>query len=416
MIKVLKEEIEQKLALSNVYKIYNDQVELLLSKEENDFVKDLQAFCVDYEPKIDFEKDVYVNFPALGEKGYIQRLNAWKDFKKAGCKYEMLLGMNIAMMDPELDLARLASGILCGNPTFQHGTDATLKVQDELLSGQKIGCIAMTEPNHGSDTVNMECIAGKQDDGFKLSGSKVFTTNGPKADYFIGYAVTDNQNPRGTMVQAMLSRDMGITTERITIPAVPRVHIGKTYYNDIVVPNGMVTGQPGAGFHNLFDGLVPERLSIVGSSLGICWSSIINGIIYCNMREQFGKPVMKYQAVSYPFADMLMRVSAATMAAFKIAEMYDENILQPMARGEKIQPAMSKASAAWSGQIKYLGARLAGEISYEVQQLMGGVSVTNNTRLARTWGVSSIQEVIGGSRGVMQLIVSGNLKKMMKLL
>ena len=417
MIKVLKSEIEEKLALSNVYKLLNEQLDLLLSPDEKSFVDELQSFCIDYESKVDWSQDVYGHFPALGEKGYMQRLNEWKGFKKAGCKYEMLLGLNLAMMDAELDLARLASGILCGNPTFQHGdSPEIIKAQDELLAGTKIGCISMTEPNHGSDTVNMEAHVEKADGGYKFAGTKIFTTNGPKSDYFIGYGCTDNADPRGTMVQALLSRDMGITTERIEISAVPRVHIGKTYYNDLVVKDNMVLGGPGQGYHNLFDGLVPERLSIVGSSLGICWSALLNGIIYSSMREQFGKPIIKYQAVSYPFADLLIRTASATMAAFKIAEMYDANVLSKVKNHEKVDPAMSKVSAQWSGQIKYLCAKLAGELVYEVQQLMGGVSVTDNTRVARTQGVSSIQEVIGGSRGVMQLIFSGTIKKMIKSL
>lgn len=416
-VKIIPQNIEDQMRLENVYKLWNDQVNLLLTEEERGFVKELQEFCIDYDPKINYETDVYEMFPAFGKKGYIQRLNPWKEFKLAGCKYEMLLGMNLAMMDAEFDLARLASGILCGNPTFQHGGTPELdKVQEELLSGTKIGCIAMTEANHGSDTVNMEAKVTPVDGGYKFDGMKIFTTNGPKSDYFLGYACVDEANPRGTMVQAMLSRDMGITTERLKINAVPRVHIGKTHYNGITVPDSMITGKPGQGYHNLFDGLVPERLSIVGSSLGICWSSILNGIIYSNLRNQFGKPIMKYQAVSYPFSDLLIRVSSATMAAFNIAKMYDENVLQVMQRGEKVAPEMSKASAQWSGQIKYLCAKLAAETAYETQQLMGGVSVTDNTRVMRTWGVSSIQEVIGGSRGVMQLIMSGNLKKMMKLL
>lgn len=410
---VIKDEIKEKLRLENIYKLFNEQIDLLLSSEEKAFVSDLQRFCVDFEPRIDWEKDVYVNFPALGEHGYIQRLNPWKSFTAAGTKYEMLLGMNLALMDPELDLARLASGILCGNPTFQHGGTPELdKIQQELMSGQKVGCIAMTELNHGSDTVNMEAHATRVDGGFKFDGTKVYTTNGPKSDYFIGYACTDNANPRGTMVQAMLSRGMGITTERLNISAVPRVHIGKTNFNGLVVPDAMVTGTPGKGYSHLFDGLVPERLAIVGSSLGIAWSVLLNGVIYASLREQFGKQLMKFQAVSFPFADMYIRLTSATVTAFKMAEIYDEKVRKPMLAKETIPGSTLKASAQWSSMIKQMCAKLSHDIAYETQQLAGGVSVTDNMRLARAAGVSSIQEVIGGSRGVQTLIISGNLSKL----
>jgi alkylation response protein AidB-like acyl-CoA dehydrogenase len=412
-VKVLKDEIATKMALKNMYKLLNDQLDLLLVDQERQFVRDLQAFCIDYELKIDMTKDVYEHFSALGSRGYIQRLNSWKEFKDAGCKYEMLLGINLAMMDPELDLARCASGILCGNPTFQHGgTPEIALAQEELMSGRKIGCISMTELSHGSDTVNMEAHVTKLADGYQFEGTKIFTTNGPQADYFIGYGCIDNAQPRQTMVQAMLQRDMGITTERLAIPAVPRVHIGKTYYNGVKCPDALITGMPGKGYTNLFDGLVPERLSIVGSSLGIAWSALLNGVIYCSLREQFGKPVMTYQAVSFPFADLFIRLSSATISAFRVAEVYDAKILK--VHKEPIPEATIKASAQWSSQIKQLCAKLSHEICYETQQLMGGVSVTDNTRVAQATGVSDIQEVIGGSRGVQQLILAGNLSKLIK--
>ena len=410
---LLTEKMEEKMALANVYKLLNEQIALLLSLEEKEFMQQLQEFCIEQEKKIDYSEDVYVQFPALGANGYIQRLNPWKNFTQAGCKCEMLLGMNLAIMDPELDLARLASGILCGNPTFQHGETPELQsVQDELMSGTRIGAIGMTEANRGSDTGHMEAHCTRVDDGFLFEGTKVFTTNGPKADYFIGYGCVDNNNARETMVQAMLSREMGITTERLTIPPVPRVHIGKTYFNCLTCPDSMVIGPPEKGHDYLFDGLVPERLAIVGSSLGIGWSALLSSVIYCSLREQFGKPIMAYQAVSFPLADLFIRLSSATITAFRIAEIYDAKILK--AEKSDIAPETYKASAQWSSQIKQLCAKLCHEITYETQQLMGGVSVTDDTRVARTAGVSQIEEVIGGSRGIQQLILSGNLSKLIK--
>jgi alkylation response protein AidB-like acyl-CoA dehydrogenase len=411
-VKVIREDIEKKLSLNNTYKLLNDQLDLLLTPQEKNFVQELQDFNCNLEPKIDFSKDVYVLFPELGKQGYIQRLNPWKNFAQAGCKYEMLLGINLAMLDPELDLSRLASGILCGNPTFQHGgTEELNKVQDALLSGQKIGCITITEPNHGSDSVNMETHCIKNPDSYSFDGTKIFTTNGPKADYFLGYGCLDNAKPRETMIQAMVSREMGVQTERLNISAVPRVHIGKTYFK-AKIPNNYITGPEGHGYDNLFEGLVPERLSIVGSSLGIAWGALLNSILYCNLREQFGQKIMKYQAISFPLSDLLVRLTSATMSAFKIAEIYDEKILHTK---EKTPDAI-KASAQWSSEIKYLCAKIAAETVYECQQYVGGISVTDNTRLSRLWGVSNIQEVIGGARNIMLYILSGNIGKALKII
>ena len=265
--KIIEDEIHGKMTLENVFRIFNDNVFPMLNDEEKEFCNELQKFSLELHPKIDKSKDVYELFPELGKRGYMQRINKWKDFTPYGMKKEILLGMHLSMLDPQLELARLASGILCGNPTFhyyQHGGegDTIQKVQDELMSGQKIGCIGITEPSRGSDAVNLTTIATKIDDGITYNGEKVYTTNGPKADYFCAYGVYNDQDPRGTMVQAMIKRDFGVRTERLKINSVPRVHIAHTIFKDVKIPKDYILADDGMGYVRLFEGLVPERLGI----------------------------------------------------------------------------------------------------------------------------------------------------------
>ena len=169
--KIINDDILEKMTLENVYKIFNDNVFPMLSDEEREFCENLEEFCINLQPKIDKSKDVYVLFPELGKNGYMQRINKWKDFTPYGMKKEVLLAAIMSCCDPQLDLARVASGVLCGNPTFQHGeTDELLRVQDELMSGQAVGCIGVTEPERGSDAVNMETTCTKVDDGIIFNG------------------------------------------------------------------------------------------------------------------------------------------------------------------------------------------------------------------------------------------------------
>ncbi|GAG24890.1 unnamed protein product, partial [marine sediment metagenome] len=141
--KIINDEILEKITLENVFKIFNDIIFPMLNSEELEFCNELQEFCLELHPKIDKSKDVYELFPDLGSQGYMQRINKWKDFTPYGMKKEILLGTHLSLLDPQLDLARIASGILCGNPTFHYyshgGSGNTIqKVQDELMSGQKI--------------------------------------------------------------------------------------------------------------------------------------------------------------------------------------------------------------------------------------------------------------------------------------
>ncbi len=414
--KIIDDKIHEKMSLDNVFKIFNDNVFPMLNEEEKEYCRELQNFCLELHPKIDKSKDVYVLFPELGKFGYMQRINKWNDFTPYGMKKEILLGTHLSMLDPQLELARLASGILCGNPTFhyyQHGGkgDTIRKVQDELISGQKIGCIGITEPSRGSDAVNLTTICTKTEDGVIYNGEKVYTTNGPKADYFCAYAVHDEAHPRDTMVQAMIKREFGVKTDRLKINSVPRVHIAHTTFDNVKIPKEYILADDGLGYTRLFEGLVPERLGIMGSGIGICWAGLIYGIIYTNLREQFGKPVIRYQGVGYGLADLLTKCTAATSLALQAATIYDEKILF----AEKSSKEAEKWVASISSQGKYYTAKLTHEICYEVQQHMGGISVTDNTKLDELTDVSKIEEVIGGARNIQLLLIKSQIQRFMRL-
>jgi alkylation response protein AidB-like acyl-CoA dehydrogenase len=415
--KIIDDRILEKMSLENVFKLFNDNVFPMLNEEEREYCQELQKFSLDLHPRIDKSKDVYELLPELGKRGYIQRINPWKDFKPYGMKKEILLGAHLSLLDPQLELARLASGILCGNPTFhyyEHGgeSDIPMKVQDELLSGQKIGCIGITEPERGSDAVNLTTKCTKTDDGVIFNGEKVYTTNGAVADYFACYGVYDDSNPRDTMVQAIIAREFGVRTERLKINSVPRVQISHTILDNVLVPKEYVLADDGLGYKRLFEGLVPERLSIMGSGVGICWAGLIYGIIYTNLRKQFGKPVIRYQGVGYGLADLLTKTNAATALALQAASVYDERILF----AEKPSKEAEKWVASISSQGKYYLAKLTHEVCYEVQQHMGGVSVTDNTPVDELCDISKIEEVIGGARNIQLLLIQSQIQRYTGLL
>ena len=413
--KIIKDEILEKMTLENVFKILNENLFAMLNDEEISFCISLEEFCLELQPRIDKSKDVYELFPELGKMGYIQRINEFKDFRPYGMKKEVLLGTIMSICDPQLELARLASGILCGNPTFQHGeTEEILRVQEELITGKAIGCICITEPERGSDAVNMTTICKKVDDGSAIvfNGEKVYTTNGPKAKYFATYGVYDTEHPRQTMVQGMLDRDWGVETKRLRINSVPRVHIAHTILNNVKVPMEYIMGDNGDGYHNLFDGLVPERLGIMGSGTGICWGALINGIIYANLRRQFGQPIIKFQGAGFSLADLLSQTMAATALALQAATIYDEKILF----AEKKSAEAEKWCAGVSSQGKYILAKLTHTVCYEVQQACGGITVTDNTPIDEYMDTSKIEEVIGGARNIQLFIIQNQLRRYLNLL
>jgi len=411
--KIIPDKILENMRIENVYSILNENIFSFLNDDEREFVEELEKFCIQLEPTIDYEKDVYYYFPKLGEHGYIQRMNPFKNYKHHGMKYEVLLGLILSICDAELDLARLASGILCGNPCYLHnnGRKEVLQAYEEINLGTKVGCIGITEPTQGSDAVNMKTVVKKLPDGsIEFDGEKVFTTNGAKADYFACYGVYDVTKPRETMVQCLVKREFGVKTNRLGIWSTPRVHISHTFLKGVKVPPNFILGDNGEGYKILFEGLIPERISITGSGLGICWGNLIRSMLYCSQRIQFGKPIVNYQGVGFINADLFARLMAATSLALSLAGYYDKNIMQ----AEKPSKDDEKTAANQAAQAKYLIARLSHEISYEVQNAMGGIALTDNLKVDKTLEVSKVQEVIGGTRNVMLILMDSAIQRMVK--
>jgi len=415
-INILNEDIREKITTENIFKIFNSFIIPLLSHEERDFMLLLQKYCIDIiEPKIDMTRDVYNIFPFLGEAGYMQRLYPYEDFKPFGMRYEMILAMVLSIVDPELDLARVVSGVLAMNPLYSHGkSDREKRALGDLMAGRKIGCICITERERGSDAVNMQTRVRTCDDetgDVLYNGEKVFTTNGPVADYFIAYGVEDEKAPRESMYQALIERGFkGLETHRLGILSAPRVHIGQTLFKNVRVPKDNILGGRGQGYTNLFRGLVAERNTIIGSSLGISWLSAITGLVYTNLRKQFNKRLLEFQAVSFPIAEMLVDLMAATDLGFSAANEYQKIARYP----ENVE--MIKYNASFSAGTKYLASNLAHRISYEMQQLCGGAGYTDNLRIDKALEISKIQEIIGGSRNIQLLLVTQAMKSILRLI
>ena len=414
-VDILEEEIKEKLRTENIYKIFNNFIIPLITEEEREFLEELESFLLkEIEPKMNLNEEVYDLFPILGKKNYIQRLNPHGAFERYNMRYEMLLAMATSIIDPELDLARVVTGVIFANPLFQFGKgDRISEILNQIMTGKKIGCICITERKHGSDAVNMETTVIDKGDHLIFNGEKLYTTNGPIADYFIVYGVSDVSDPRGTMYQAIAEREYdGLTTNRLGIQSVPRVEIGQTLFNSVKIPRENVLGSKGNGYKNLFSGLVAERCSIIGSSLGIAWLTAVTGLIYTNLRVQFNRPIYDFQAVSFPQAQNFTELMAATELGLRSASEYNKTIEHDHFDQQKF----IKYNASFSSGTKYLASHLAHRISYETQQLCGGIAFTDNLRIDKALEVAKVQEIIGGARNIQLYLVSRAIKDMISLL
>ena len=247
------------------------------------------------------------------------------------------------------------------------------------------------------------------------NGTKIYTTNGAVADYFATYGVTDQLDPRRSMMLTLFKRgDEGLMSERLHIPGAHGVGVGKITYNNVKVPKDRMIAEPGEGYRRLFRGLTPERIAIIGSALAGVWGAIAHGVIYTNLRTQFKKPLFKFQGISHVLDDLYARVQAYTTFALKIAEIYDTKVGNVIRKGGKPDMMAEGQVAVAAASGKYILAKMAHEAAYEVVQLMGGRGAINepgsNNGINRGENLSRLAEVLGGHRNIQLMIINMGLK------
>jgi alkylation response protein AidB-like acyl-CoA dehydrogenase len=205
----------------------------------------------------------------------------------------------------------------------------------------------------------------------------------------------------------------GWNAERVNIPWVGRMQVGKETLTNLRVPKEFVLGPPGQGRENLFEGLNLERLGIVMLNIAEAWNALSHAVIYANMRKQFDQEILKFQGLGFPLTDLWAKTTNLTLAALHVSELVDEKIEK--FKGELPQQ-FSLALMATVSQLKYQAAKLTERVCYGCANIMGGAGVCDNTLMEDLLGISRIQEIGGGTRQIQQYIMSMALRQLFKML
>jgi alkylation response protein AidB-like acyl-CoA dehydrogenase len=419
-VQCINDEILEKLSLKNRYKFLNYNLITYLDKEYFDFLKQTQKFFIRFEKdhNITHNEDFYEWIPEFGKEGLVTRVNNFDNldlnYEPYGMTAEFMRALATDFFDPQLTMGMGAS-VLAINPLMLHheNIDIRLNALKELVTGEKFGCICITEPERGSDAVHMLTTCDEQQDGsYLINGQKIYQTNGPKAHWAVLYAVSEKNNGN-TMGQFLIDTSWdGWKAERVNIPWTPRIHIGKETFTNLHVPAECVLGKPGEGRSHLFEGLNLERLGIVCLNVAESWNAIAHAFIYANMRKQFDQVILKYQGVGFPLADLWAETMSLTLATLNITKMIDAK----MREHGTLPKEFNLALGATAAQLKSVSAKLCERVAYECANLMGGAGVCDNTLMQDLLGITRIQEIGGGTRQVQQYIMSYALRQLFKVI
>ncbi len=309
-----------------------------------------------------------------------------------------------------------ASVGLFGLPIREHGTeDQKQKYLPEIISGKKIGALAVTEPGAGSDVASIQTKAVYRNGKYYLSGTKTFITNAPVCDYALVLAVVpplaagEGAGVRtGQTVFIVDAHAKGVSRgkamDKLGLKGSPT---GELFFDEVELSEENILGRAGRGFAIIMSAFNRERIALAAYCVGTIASAIIHCRKYAKERKTFGKPIIKHQAVAFMISDMVTKYEAARQVLHETAWLLDE------ARGEThIEHNGERIElAARTAALKLMASTYAREVSNLAVQIFGGAGYIEDFPVARLYRDVKLAEIGGGTSEIMKSIIARSESK-----
>ena len=308
----------------------------------------------------------------------------------------ILANEELSKVDDAVAAGYASSISLCAWPIWKFGTEEQKqKYLTPLAEGTKLGAFGLTEPNAGSDAARQQSTAVRKGDHYILNGSKIFITNGGEADIYVVFAMTDKTKGTKGISAFILEKGMegfsfGKEEQKMGI------HASKTrelIFQDVKVPVENLLGEEGKGFKIAMQGLDGGRIGVAAQGLGIAGAALEAAIKYSKEREQFGKPVCKFQSISFMLADMATKLDAARLLVYRAAALKEQG-----------KPCTKESCMA-----KLYATDAAMSIATDAVQILGGYGYIREYPVERLMRDAKITQIYEGTNQIQRLIISGQL-------
>jgi len=262
---------------------------------------------------------------------------------------------------------------------------------EPALKGEKIAALGVSEPGAGSDVANIKTTARLDGDDYVINGSKMWITNGTRADFITlgvrtgeaGYGgislVTFPTDVKGFSVSKKLDKVGNLSSDTAIL-----------YFEDCRIPRRYVIGEENEGFYHIMTNFQGERLVGAITTVAGMERIVEDSIRYGNEREAFGKPLMKFQVWRHKFVEHLTAIEAAKRLTYHAVALYDA----------KESPVKEISMA------KLFAGDLAQKVAYDCQQFFGGMGYIEETPVARAWRDIRLITIGGGTSEIMKEIIS----------
>jgi acyl-CoA dehydrogenase len=284
---------------------------------------------------------------------------------------------------------------------YAHGTDEQRsRLLPPMTAGAQLGAFALTEPGAGSDAAALSLAARRTDDGYALTGTKVWITNGGEADVYVVFGTVDRSRGRDGVTAFVVSRDtpgfrVGSHERKMGIRDSPAAEL---VFDDAPVPEANRLGAEGDGLKVALGSLASGRISIAAACTGLARAALEHATRYASQRNQFGRPIAEQEMIQAILADAAVAVDASRLLTWRAARLRDA--------GGSINAASSMA--------KMFASDTAMRVATDAVQVYGGAGYSRDNPVERFMRDAKGAQIYEGSNQIQRLIIAQQLVEEMR--
>jgi citronellyl-CoA dehydrogenase len=373
------------------YPYFTEEHEMF-RKTVRDFVqKELVPHVEEWDKAEEFPREV---FERMGELGF---LGIRYPEEYGGSDLDYFYSVVFAEELAHCGLAGLVMAVLVQSdmgtgPLHLIGSEEVKqKYLAPAIRGEMIAALGITEPGAGSDVASMQTTARRDGDEYVINGTKMFITNGTRADFISLAAKTDSEGGHGGISMFVAPTNLpGFSVGRKLDKVGNRVSdTAELVFEDYRIPASYLLGEEGQGFYTAMINFQGERLIASIASVAGAQRILDITLEYAQQRVQFGRPISKFQATRHKFAEMAAELEAARQLAYHAAYLVNNGI-----------ECVKEVSMA-----KLFCCETAFQIADRCLQIHGGYGYMNEYPISRAWRDTRLTTIGGGTSEVMKEII-----------
>lgn len=354
--------------------------------------REIEPFVAEWDEAETFPRELYVRSAEVGLHG------AGYPEAYGGVPADEFMKIIIAQ-----ELARAGCGGLSASlrshtiglpPVIALGSDELkARVAPQVLSGEKIHALAITEPDGGSDVANLKTTARRDGDDYVVNGSKTFITSGVRADFFTVAVRTGGPGAKGVSL-LLIERDRpGFERQPLKKMGWWCSDTATLFFDDVRVPAANLIGQENEGFRGIMLNFNSERLGMAAGALGFAWVCVDEAVDYAHQRETFGKPLIANQAIRHKLVDMRARVERG--------QAWLEHLAWRVQQGERPVADICLLKNEASTTMQYC--------ADQAMQVFGGAAFMRGGKVERIYREAKVMQIGGGSIEIMKDLAARQL-------